>query len=78
MFFPWLFEELQNLKPFKEAAHILAKKEDWPMLYNIEALNNNKVLVEIRKLDSRKGRILKNFWINSAQIASFVYNRFQL
>ena len=48
------------------------------MLYNIEALNNNKVLVEIRKLDSRKGRILKNFWINSAQIASFVYNRFQL
>lgn len=43
MIFPWMFDELNALKPFKEAAHLLAEKEDWPPLYDISALNNNKV-----------------------------------
>lgn len=43
MVFPWMFEELNALKPFKEAAHLLAEKEDWPPLYDISILKNNKV-----------------------------------
>ncbi|PWA69842.1 Alpha/beta hydrolase fold-1 [Artemisia annua] len=45
MVFPWMFDEIHALKPFKEAANLLAEKEDWPPLYNKTALNNNKVPV---------------------------------
>ncbi|KAL8111525.1 hypothetical protein AgCh_019294 [Apium graveolens] len=45
MIYPWMFDELNALKPFKEAAHLLAEKEDWPPLYDISALKNNKVPV---------------------------------
>ncbi|XAR54013.1 Prolyl aminopeptidase [Bertholletia excelsa] len=45
MIFPWMFEEIYALRPFKEAAHILAEKKDWPPLYDIAQLNNNKVPV---------------------------------
>ncbi|XVF73115.1 hypothetical protein PTKIN_Ptkin12aG0175800 [Pterospermum kingtungense] len=45
MIFPWMFDEVHALKPFKVAAHLLAEKEDWPPLYDITALKNNKVPV---------------------------------
>ncbi|KAF6157580.1 hypothetical protein GIB67_037153 [Kingdonia uniflora] len=45
MVFPWMFDEIHALKPFKDAAHLLAKKKDWPSLYDIAVLNNNKVPV---------------------------------
>ncbi|GLT84627.1 hypothetical protein SLE2022_028470 [Rubroshorea leprosula] len=45
MMFPWMFDEIHALKPFKDAAHLLAEKEDWPALYDKAALNNNKVPV---------------------------------
>ncbi|KAG5008245.1 hypothetical protein AAZX31_09G233200 [Glycine max] len=45
MIFPWMFDEIHALKPFKEAAHILAEKKDWPPLYDVQVLNNNKVPV---------------------------------
>ncbi|KAL4024448.1 proline iminopeptidase [Cucumis melo var. makuwa] len=45
MIFPWMFDEIHALRPFKDAAHILADKEDWPPLYDIAALKNNKVPV---------------------------------
>ncbi|KAL5572950.1 hypothetical protein UlMin_022547 [Ulmus minor] len=45
MIFPWMFDEIHALKKFKDAAHILAEKKDWPPLYNIDALKNNKVPV---------------------------------
>lgn len=45
MIFPWMFDEIHALRQFKGAAHILAEKEDWPPLYDITALNNNKVPV---------------------------------
>ncbi|KAK8711315.1 hypothetical protein V6N13_146599 [Hibiscus sabdariffa] len=45
MIYPWMFDESEALKPFKEAAHILAEKEDWPPLYDITALKDNKVPV---------------------------------
>uniref|UniRef100_A0ACD6A9U9 Uncharacterized protein n=1 Tax=Avena sativa TaxID=4498 RepID=A0ACD6A9U9_AVESA len=45
MVFPCFFEQIHALRPLKEAAHLLAEKEDWPPLYDISALNNNKVPV---------------------------------
>ncbi|PKA63482.1 hypothetical protein AXF42_Ash005377 [Apostasia shenzhenica] len=45
MIFPWMYDEFHALKPFKEAAHLLAIKEDWPLLYDVNVLNNNKVPV---------------------------------
>lgn len=43
MVFPCMFDEIPALRDLKEAAHLLAEKEDWPPLYNISVLNNNKV-----------------------------------
>nr|AIE47871.1 DM3Hh0 [Arabidopsis thaliana] len=45
MIFPWMFDEIHALKPFKAAADLLAKKEDWPPLYDVPRLQNNKVPV---------------------------------
>ncbi|KAK7394712.1 hypothetical protein VNO78_15247 [Psophocarpus tetragonolobus] len=45
MIFPWMFDEIHALKPFKDAAHILTEKKDWPPLYDVQVLNNNKVPV---------------------------------
>ncbi|PRQ58295.1 putative prolyl aminopeptidase [Rosa chinensis] len=45
MIFPWMFDEIHALRQFKGAANVLAEKEDWPPLYDITALNNNKVPV---------------------------------
>ncbi|KAJ7962465.1 putative Proline iminopeptidase [Quillaja saponaria] len=45
MIFPWMFDEIHALKQFKDVAHILSKKEDWPSLYDINVLNNNQVPV---------------------------------
>ena len=53
MIFPWMFEEIHPLRPFKDAANLLAAKEDWPPLYDIDSLNNNKVSdswIELLKL----------------------------
>ncbi|KAH9308980.1 hypothetical protein KI387_036891, partial [Taxus chinensis] len=46
MVFPWMFDEIGALQPLKEAAHILAEKEDWPQLYDIEKLRKNQVRPE--------------------------------
>ncbi|MED6218924.1 hypothetical protein PIB30_031039 [Stylosanthes scabra] len=45
MVFPWMFDEIHALKPFKDVADILAEKKDWPPLYNVQALKDNKVPV---------------------------------
>ncbi|KAJ0111608.1 hypothetical protein Patl1_00511 [Pistacia atlantica] len=45
MVFPWMFDEIHALRPFKEAAHLLAEKKDWPPLYDVVTLNNNRVPV---------------------------------
>ncbi|KAI3444487.1 hypothetical protein Pfo_001152 [Paulownia fortunei] len=45
MMFPWLFDEIHALRPFKDAAHLLAEKKDWPLLYDVASLNNNEVPV---------------------------------
>ncbi len=45
MIYPWMFDTYPQLQPFKKAADLLAKKTDWPMLYNVERLCNNVVPV---------------------------------
>lgn len=45
MVYPFLFDEVSTLRPLREAAHILAAKEDWPNLYDPEQLARNTVPV---------------------------------
>lgn len=45
MIYPWMFDEFQQLRPLKEAAHILAEFEGWPSLYDAEILRSNEVPV---------------------------------
>ncbi|KAJ7951199.1 proline iminopeptidase-like [Quillaja saponaria] len=35
MIYPWMFDEFHALKQFKDVAHILAEKKDWPPLYDV-------------------------------------------
>lgn len=39
------FDDYSHLKPWKGAAEILARKQDWPALYNLTLLTQNKVKV---------------------------------
>ena len=43
--FPWMFDEIAALRPFRDAAHALAAREDWPELYDPERLAANEVPV---------------------------------
>lgn len=45
MIYPWMFEQYATLKPLKEAAEILARKDNWPQLYDLDVLSKNQVLV---------------------------------
>ena len=36
--YPWQFENVVRLRPLREAAELLAQKEDWPPLYDAEVL----------------------------------------
>ena len=41
MIYPWMFDDFAQLKPLREAAHILADYDGWPMLYDVAALARN-------------------------------------
>ncbi|WP_135443743.1 alpha/beta fold hydrolase [Vibrio tasmaniensis] len=43
MVYPWMFDQLETLKPLREAANMLAEKSDWGTLYNAELLSKNTV-----------------------------------
>ena len=45
MVFPWMFEDLAELRPLKQAANLLAFKSDWPKLYDESVLQTNNVPV---------------------------------
>ncbi|MDD1780260.1 alpha/beta hydrolase [Enterovibrio sp. ZSDZ35] len=45
MVYPWMFDQMATLLPLKEAAEHLASKQDWPALYDGQALANNTVPV---------------------------------
>ncbi|WP_299694709.1 alpha/beta fold hydrolase [uncultured Vibrio sp.] len=43
MVYPWMFDQLETLKPLREAANILAEKSDWGSLYDPLQLSKNNV-----------------------------------
>ena len=43
MVYPWMFDELEYLRPLKETAEILAAYDGWPRLYDVERLRANTV-----------------------------------
>jgi len=43
MIYPWMFEEYRALRPLAEAAQILAEKDDWAPLYDLDVLAANPV-----------------------------------
>ncbi|MGC0418708.1 alpha/beta fold hydrolase [Embleya sp. AB8] len=45
MMYSWMFEEFASLRPFREAADLLARHDDWPVLYDVERLRSNPVPV---------------------------------
>ncbi|MBD5785488.1 alpha/beta fold hydrolase [Cellulosimicrobium terreum] len=46
MIYPWMFDEVAALRPFRAAAEALAAREEWPDLYDLDALAANDVPVE--------------------------------
>jgi pimeloyl-ACP methyl ester carboxylesterase len=45
MMYPWMFEQIAALKPFAAAADVLARADDWPVLYDRIRLAANEVPV---------------------------------
>ncbi|MFI1159353.1 alpha/beta fold hydrolase [Streptomyces sioyaensis] len=43
MFYPWMFREIKGLRPFADAADLLAERTDWPPLYDPHRLVANQV-----------------------------------
>ncbi|GGP33224.1 alpha/beta fold hydrolase [Streptomyces melanogenes] len=43
MIYPWMFEEIAALRPFAGAADLLARRTDWPQLYDTDRLAANEV-----------------------------------
>jgi hypothetical protein len=45
MIYPWMFRDMSSLRPFADAADILAAADDWPDLYDPAVLARNTVPV---------------------------------
>ncbi|QHC23581.1 alpha/beta fold hydrolase [Streptomyces sp. GS7] len=43
MIYPWMFREIKGLRPFAGAADLLARRTDWPPLYDPRRLASNQV-----------------------------------
>ncbi|TJZ57300.1 alpha/beta hydrolase [Streptomyces piniterrae] len=43
MIYPWMFREIAGLRPFADAADLLAQRTDWPPLYDAHRLAANQV-----------------------------------
>ncbi|MCK1797023.1 alpha/beta hydrolase [Streptomyces sp. XM4193] len=43
MMFPWMFSDIRGLRPFAEAARLIAERTDWPPLYDLDRLASNTV-----------------------------------
>ncbi|MFI1303289.1 alpha/beta fold hydrolase [Streptomyces sioyaensis] len=43
MIYPWMFREIKGLRPFADAAELLAARADWPSLYDPHRLAANQV-----------------------------------
>ena len=45
MIYPWMFDDDPALRPFRDAAELLAQRDDWPALYDRTVLAANQVPV---------------------------------
>ncbi|SDK54780.1 alpha/beta hydrolase fold [Nonomuraea maritima] len=45
MMYPWMFEEIRALRPFRAAVELLAERPAWPPLYDLDRLAANEVPV---------------------------------
>jgi hypothetical protein len=45
MVFSWMFVDYVELRPLAQVANMLAQENDWPVLYDLEVLAKNEVLV---------------------------------
>ncbi|GAA2386533.1 alpha/beta fold hydrolase [Nonomuraea africana] len=45
MIYPWMFEEIRELRPFRGAVEVMAAREEWPALYDPDRLAANEVPV---------------------------------
>nr|WP_272212536.1 hypothetical protein [Marinicella sp. W31]MDC2878450.1 hypothetical protein [Marinicella sp. W31] len=45
MIYPWMFEEIRSLRPFRDAAEALAARSDYPPLYDATRLFANDIPV---------------------------------
>lgn len=43
MIYPWMFDDIRGLRPFAQAADLLARRTDWPPLYDPDRLAANQV-----------------------------------
>ncbi|WP_418274915.1 alpha/beta fold hydrolase [Isoptericola jiangsuensis] len=46
MIYPWMFDQVAALRPFHDAAHALARRDDWGDLYDLDVLAANEVPLE--------------------------------
>lgn len=45
MVFPWLFDDIAGLRPFKQVAEVIAEADAWPALYDSAKLRQNSLPV---------------------------------
>lgn len=45
MIYPWMFDTDPTLRPFRQAAHLIAERRTWPALYDTDRLRDNAVPV---------------------------------
>jgi proline iminopeptidase len=45
MMYPWMFDEIRSLRPFRDGANALAARQSYPELYDLERLAANEVPV---------------------------------
>ena len=67
MLYPWMLDEYSSLRPFKNAANVLANKKDWPHLYSEEKLRKNQVPIAAA-VYTNDMYVDRDFSINLAEI----------
>ncbi|GAB3961962.1 alpha/beta fold hydrolase [Actinoallomurus acanthiterrae] len=45
MIYPWMFQEISELRPFRGAVELLAARAEWPELYDLDRLAANEIPV---------------------------------
>ncbi|KAL9269146.1 Proline iminopeptidase-like protein [Drosera capensis] len=74
MIFPWMFDEIPALRWFKDAANILAEKEDWPPQYDVPvagAVYHDDMFVNFKLVQETASQIAEiRLWITNEYMHS--------